>query len=485
MKKILVVDDESDICMLLKRFLTKNGFEVETAQTGKEGLALVDKFIPDLVMTDFRLGDITGSELLVTLKSKLPDVPVLVITGYSDIKIAVNVMKLGAYDYITKPLFPDEILVTVKKALEDVEKLTVGASQERNGKKTTASAPEGKPAAKNSLYSSRVNYITGNSGKASELYRQIDLVAPTNFSVIIYGESGSGKEAIAKEIHERSQRSHMPFIAMDCGAISKELAGSELFGHEKGSFTGALQQKIGHFEMANGGTLFLDEVANLPYEVQMSLLRILQEKRMRRIGGNKEIDLDVRIIVASNELLLEAASKGKFREDLYYRFNEFTIEVPALRDRQDDLMEFARFFLDSTNKELGKDVKGFSPEVINDFRNYDWPGNLRELKNVIKRATLLSTGSLIEEKGLPFEIVNYNKLKDLEDTAQAEYTQSVPANQQATDNYKSTLKSVANVAEYDMIMQVLQQVNFNKSKAARLLNIDRKTLYNKMKQFDM
>lgn len=485
MKKILVVDDESDICMLLKRFLTKNGFQVETAQTGKEGLELVDKFMPDLVMTDFRLGDITGSELLVNLKSKLPDVPVLVITGYSDIKVAVNVMKLGAYDYITKPLFPDEILVTVKKALEDVEKQIIDTKPERVTQKAPNAINEGRPAAKNSLYSSRVNYITGYSSKAAELYRQIDLVAPTNFSVIIYGESGSGKEAIAKEIHERSQRNNMPFIAMDCGAISKELAGSELFGHEKGAFTGALQQKIGHFEMANGGTLFLDEVANLPYEVQMSLLRILQEKKMRRIGGNKEIELDVRIIVASNELLLEAASKGKFREDLYYRFNEFTIEVPALRDRQEDLMEFARFFLESTNKELGKDIKDFSPEVLNDFRNYDWPGNLRELKNVIKRATLLSTGTLIEEKALPFEIVNYNKLKELEEVPLPESTQLQAVTQQPADSYKSTLKSVANVAEYDMIMQVLQQVNFNKSKAARLLNIDRKTLYNKMKQFDM
>lgn len=484
MKKILVVDDEEDICMLLKRFLTKKGFQVETAQTGKGGLEMAEKLHPDLVMTDFRLGDITGSELLVSLKTKLPKVPVLVITGYSDIKIAVNVMKLGAYDYITKPLFPDEILVAVNKALEDAERKTEESVIPEKGEKTVPDYEKQSPA-RNSLYSSKANYITGFSNKASELYRQIDLVAPTNFSIIIYGESGSGKEAIAKEIHERSLRKNMPFVAMDCGAISKELAGSELFGHEKGSFTGALQLKIGHFEMANGGTLFLDEVANLPYEVQMSLLRILQEKKMRRIGGNKEIDLDVRIIVASNEQLLDAASKGKFREDLYYRFNEFTIEVPALRERKDDLMEFARFFLESTKKELDKDVKGFSPEVINDFRNYDWPGNLRELKNVIKRATLLSTGDTIEEKALPFEIVNYNKLKELDVPLMQETVSQPVADDKNADVYKSTLKSVANVAEYDMIMQVLKQVNFNKSKAARLLNIDRKTLYNKMKQFDM
>ncbi|GAB3172352.1 sigma-54-dependent transcriptional regulator [Telluribacter humicola] len=479
MKKILVVDDEADICMLLKRFLTKNDFQVETAQTGKRGLQLVDEFKPDLVMTDFRLGDITGSELLINIKSKLPHIPVLIITGYSDIKIAVNVMKQGAYDYITKPLFPDEILVTVNKALKDAENNT-GEEASQAESETKASTPSTTPG--KMPFRLKSGYIMGQSKIAEELYRQIDLVAPTNYSVIIYGESGSGKEAIAHEIHNRSSRKNKPFVAMDCGAISKELAGSELFGHEKGSFTGALQTKIGHFEMANGGTLFLDEVANLSYEIQMALLRVVQERRMRRIGGNKEIDLDVRIIVASNEVLLDAAKKGKFREDLYYRFNEFTIVVPSLRDRKEDIMLFAEAFLDSTNEELNKQVKGFSDDVINDFMNYEWPGNLRELKNVIKRATLLSDGEYIEEKTLPFEIVNYQKLKEL-DTEFGSISTTIEPTPEAEQ--KPSLKTVANEAEYDMIMQVLRQVNFNKSKAARLLNIDRKTLYNKMKQFDM
>jgi two-component system response regulator HydG len=327
----------------------------------------------------------------------------------------------------------------------------------------------------------------GNSEVSDNLFRQVDLVAPTNFSVIIYGESGSGKEAIAQEIHNRSRRKDMPFVAMDCGAISKELAGSELFGHEKGSFTGALQTKIGHFELANGGTLFLDEVSNLSYEIQVALLRVVQERKMRRIGGSKEIDLDVRIIVASNERLLDSARNGKFREDLYYRFNEFTIEVPALRNRKDDLMLFANSFLETTNVELGKNVRGFSEEVKNDFLNYSWPGNLRELKNVIKRATLLSDGELIEEKALPFEIVNYKRLKDLDDepAPAASSAGSLLSDNADGDDTKPSLKTVANEAEYDMIMQVLRDVNFNKSKAARLLNIDRKTLYNKMKQFDI
>ncbi|GHB77784.1 sigma-54-dependent transcriptional regulator [Persicitalea jodogahamensis] len=474
MKKVLVVDDEADICMLLKRFLTKSGFEVETAQNGKRGLQLVEEFKPDLVMTDFRLGDITGADLLVSIKKKLPQVPVLIITGYSDIKTAISVMRQGAYDYITKPLFPDEILVTVKKALADAD----NEEEESTGQVST-----GKSTSKRkSKFSS--DYIIGNSEVSNELYRQIDLVAPTNFSVILYGESGAGKEAIAHEIHNRSHRSKKPFVAMDCGAISKELAGSELFGHEKGSFTGALQTKIGHFELANGGTLFLDEVSNLTYEIQMALLRVVQERKVRRIGSNKEIDLDVRIVVASNERLLELAKEGKFREDLYYRFNEFSMEVPALRDRKDDLMLFANAFLDSTNQELGKKIKGFSKEVVEDFMNYEWPGNLRELKNVIKRATLLSAGDYIEEKSLPFEIANFQKLREMDE----EFTirpepDELPTVSDLDPN--PSLKTVASEAEYDMILQVLRQVNFNKSKAARLLNIDRKTLYNKMKQFDM
>lgn len=486
MKKIVVVDDEADICFLLKRFLSKNDFIVETAQNGKDGLALIESISPDLVMTDFRLGDITGTELLTTIKTKRPNVPVLIITGYSDIKVAVNVMKLGAYDYITKPLFPDEILVTVKKAIADAE-----ASENEEQQYVAPASSDGhsepaKPARKNQART-KAGYVMGSSDVSDNLFRQVDLVAPTNFSVIIYGESGSGKEAIAQEIHNRSKRKDMPFVAMDCGAISKELAGSELFGHEKGSFTGALQTKIGHFELANGGTLFLDEVSNLSYEIQVALLRVVQERKMRRIGGSKEIDLDVRIIVASNERLLDSARNGKFREDLYYRFNEFTIEVPALRNRKEDLMLFAGAFLETTNVELGKNVKGFSEEVKNDFLNYSWPGNLRELKNVIKRSTLLSDGELIEEKALPFEIVNYKRLKDLDDepAPAASSAASLLSDNTDGDETKPSLKTVANEAEYDMIMQVLRDVNFNKSKAARLLNIDRKTLYNKMKQFDI
>jgi two-component system response regulator HydG len=432
-----------------------------------------------------------GGTILSKIKEKFPFIPVLIITGYSDIKIAVNVMKLGAYDYITKPLFPDEILLTIKKALESTES-EQGSMQEslsgKSGGNEAAVETKKKP-------SKTAKYIFGDGEESNYLLKQIQLVGPTNYSVLIYGESGSGKESVAQEIHLHSKRANQPFVAMDCGAISKDLAGSELFGHEKGAFTGALTQKIGHFELANGGTIFLDEVANLPYEVQVLLLRVVQERTMKRIGGTKEIPLDVRIVVASNEKLHEASKRGKFREDLFHRFNEFSIDVPPLRDRKADIMVFAKFFLDQTNAELGKNVKGFSPDVIENFMTYAWYGNLREMRNVIKRATLLTDGEFIEAKTLPFEISNYSKLL-FTDTVNTPTVQSNISHYTTPPPLESTpivevtakkpsLKSAAVEAEYEMILKVLKDVNFNKSKAARLLNIDRKTLYNKMKIFEL
>lgn len=476
MQRILVIDDDTDICLLLRRFLSKNGYEVAIAQSGQTGLSLLEEFSPDLVMTDFRLGDLDGGQILRKIKERFPEVPVLIITGYSDIKIAIDVMKQGAFDYITKPLFPDEILLTIKKALSGEKpdgSMQNSAEKDNTATKSTSKSTRARPDA---------SYIFGNGPESKNLYRQIDLVAPTNYSVIIYGESGSGKESIAQEIHKRSKRANGPFIAMDCGAISKELAASEMFGHEKGSFTGALNQKIGHFEMANGGTLFLDEVANLPYDVQVALLRVVQERKLRRIGGNKEISVDVRILVASNERLMESCRKGKFREDLYHRFNEFSLDVPALRDRKSDIMEFAQFFLDTTNAELGKDVKGFEEDVKAAFLSYPWYGNLREMRNVVKRSTLLSDGDYIESKSLPFEIINYSRLLFSEPTQPVINEEIVPKQEEPA---KPNLKSAALDAEYEMILQVLKQVNYNKSKAAQVLSIDRKTLYNKMKSYNL
>lgn len=502
MKKILIIDDDIDMCLLLERFFKRNQFEVKITHSGKKGLEELEKNPPDAILCDFRLGDTDGKELLIQIKLINPEVPVIIITGYSEIKMAVEVMKHGAFDYVTKPLFPEEILITVKAAM------SMANSSATEGR---FSATGGAPVRKvehGSRKDRGQQYIFGDSKEFRDILRQMDLVAPTNYSVIISGESGSGKEAIAQEIHARSRRSHAQFVAIDCGALSRELASSELFGHEKGSFTGALNQKIGSLELANGGTVFLDEIANLSYDAQVSLLRVVQERKLRRVGGNKDIDLDIRIIVASNEQLWDAAKIGRFREDLYYRFNEFSIKVPPLRERRNDIMTFANFFLEKSNSELDKQVKGFTPEVEQIFKYYKWPGNLRELKNVVKRSALLAAhGDFIDVRALPFELVNHNRLAfdsvveteprpELEETpthwntpvGSGVSTSYTPTHSTGTDEFnklsKYTLKTVSIDAEYEMILEALKKANFNKSKAAKLLNVDRKTLYNKMKQYN-
>jgi two-component system, NtrC family, response regulator HydG len=489
MQTILIIDDDRDMCLLLKRFLTRHNYEVLEAYSGKKALEQLETTEPSLVMCDFRLEDMEGNVLLGKIKERYPHLPVIIITGYSDIKIAVEVMKMGAYDYITKPLFPDEILVTIKKALEapqtQTESVKVGTPVTAGNKSEEPAGPK----EKGPVITVSGDYIFGDTPVFKQILQQIDLVAPTNYTVIIHGESGSGKEAIAQEIHKRSKRKSKPFVAIDCGALSKELAGSELFGHEKGSFTGALNQKTGSFELANTGTIFLDEVANLSYDIQVSLLRVVQERKMRRVGGVKDIELDVRIIIASNERLWDAVRRGKFREDLYHRFNEFSIDVPPLRQRPDDVMLFANHFLHQTNTELGKNVRRFSAEVENIFRNYVWYGNLRELKNVIKRATLLTDGEEIETSSLPFEISHFNKLQFDQPEPVAVTNSYAPPVAETLDVQRpaglseTTLKGASIDAEYEMILKALKKVNFNKSKAAKLLNIDRKTLYNKMKQY--
>ena len=481
MSNILVIDDDVDICMLLNRYLSKNGFNVTTAYSGKAALESIGTQVPDIVLCDFRLEDMNGSDLLEKIKQNNPQVPVIIMTGYSDVRTAVNIMKLGAFDYVTKPLLPEEILLTLKRALTDTVK------EEAAAKNNVANQGMEGDAKKTKKHKGK--YVFGKSAVFKVILDQVKLVAPTNFSVIIYGESGSGKESVANEIHNNSARAGKPFIAIDCGSLSKELASSELFGHEKGSFTSAISQKIGSFELANGGTIFLDEIGNLSYDIQVALLRVVQERKMRRVGGVKDIDLDVRIIVASNERLSEATKKGRFREDLYHRFNEFSIEVPALRNRQDDIMMFAEFFLEKTNNELNKSVKGFSDDVIKIFHQYNWPGNLRELNNVIKRSTLLTAGDYVEVSALPFEIIHYDKLNfESTDPAPAE-AQAAPhpvAPETVKKNIPLTdygMKHASIDAEFELIVEALKKCNYNKSKAAQLLNIDRKTLYNKMKQY--
>lgn len=477
MGNILVIDDDKDICMLLDRFLTKNGFEVTVANSGKNGLQSVSQKVPDLILCDFRLDDMNGADLLEKVKEIDASIPVIIMTGYSDVRVAVQIMKSGAVDYVTKPLLPDEILVSIKRILKSVKEKNDPVVEQK--KETSGKAVARK---------TKTKYIFGKSEIFKAIMEQVQLVAPTNYSVIIYGESGSGKESIANEIHNRSLRAKHPFVPIDCGALSKELAASELFGHEKGAFTGALNQKIGSFEHANGGTIFLDEIANLSYDVQVALLRVIQERKLRRVGGVKEIDLDVRIIIASNERLSELTKKGKFREDLYHRFNEFSIELPPLRQRGEDIMQYAEFFLEQACEELNKSVKHFSKEVVRIFHGYSWPGNLRELNNVIKRAALLSSGDSVEVVSLPFEITHFEKLNfDKEDEYAMEskgvtYSNAEPV-KKSLPLSDLGMKHASIDAEFELILEALKKCNYNKSKAAILLNIDRKTLYNKMKQY--
>jgi two-component system response regulator HydG len=480
MEHILIIDDDVDMCMLLQRYLSRNGFEVTAAHSGKKGLEAMDLKMPSAILCDFRLEDTDGKTLLLKIKEKDPVVPVIIITGYSDVKMAVDVMKNGAFDYVTKPLFPEEILLTIKKAIN---------SEADTGNEATKVVRSGI----NRQNKNTPKYIFSTNGVFGEILKQINLVAPTNYSVIIYGESGSGKESVAQHIHEKSKRSRQPFIAIDCGALSKELAASELFGHEKGAFTGALNQKIGSLELGNGGTVFLDEIGNLSYDVQVSLLRVVQERKMRRVGGNKDIELDIRIIVASNELLYDSTQKNKFREDLYHRFNEFSITVPPLRERVNDIMVFANFFLEKANIELEKNITGFASQVRQLFKTYNWPGNLRELKNVINRSALLTDTDTIELSSLPFELVNHSRLMFESNgitTAEPEEKEEVPDIMNKSTTIKKqgeinehTLKAVSIDAEYETIVMALKVANYNKSKAAKILNVDRKTLYNKMKQY--
>lgn len=471
--RILIIDDDTDLCTLLVRFLKSNGFDAEAAYSGHKGLAAYTAGKFDVVICDYRLGDMDGIKLVSELKQKDPLASIIVITAYSVIKTAVEIIKMGAFDYLVKPLIPDEVL----KILNDVLSRKNNSYLPVITNSDNLTGSQGATIPKTPEQQQALPFYRGNSKTTVDLYTQVDIVAGTNYSVLLYGESGTGKEVIARTIHQQSQRAGKPFVALDCGTLSKELAGSELFGHTKGSFTGALQDKEGHFEMANGGTLFLDEIGNLSLEIQASLLRVIQERKFKRIGGNKEMPVDVRIIVASNENLKDAYQSGKFREDLFHRLNEFAIHLPALRERKDDIIPLAEYFLNVTNEETGRHIAGFTEEVKQLFLDYNWPGNLRECRNTIRRAVLLTAeGELIKPCSLPEEISGCEPEKtDNHFKDRFTFPQSEPTGD--TDQ----LKSAVNKAEFETILAVLQQVNFNKKKAAEILKIDRKTLYNKLK----
>ncbi len=461
MPTILVIDDDKDLCLTLHNFLTKNNYQVEVAYKGDDGLRTLRNHEVDLILCDYRLPDYTGLELLQKIKVLSPTVAVIIITGYADVRTAVETFRYGANDYVIKPLFPDELLVTIKETLEK--------NKRRNSILPESADSKPKSTGAKSENLSTADFIIGKSTQSQAVQRHIELIAPSDMSVIIHGETGTGKEFVAQSIHRFSPRNNRPFIAIDCGALPKELAGSELFGHVKGSFTGATFDKPGSFELANGGTIFLDEIGNLSYENQVKLLRVIQERKIKRIGATKDTSIDVRIIAAINEDLMKAVKGGRFREDLFFRLNEFNIQLAPLRERKDDIMVFADYFLKKANASLKKNAKTFSPEVAGYLRSYYWHGNLRELGNVVKRAVLLTTGDEVLVDSLPPEIIHG----------------SVDDNGLPVDEGKGVLKSIAGSAERQAIIEVLEKVAYNKSKAAEQLNIDRKTLYNKLKLYNI
>lgn len=454
MRHILIVEDDIAFGTMLQTWLRRKGFEVDKATSvGAAVKLLVDMKSVDLVLSDLRLPDHDGLRLLAWMHEHSINAPFIVMTNYAEVQNAVLAMKSGAADYIAKPVQPDILLQKINDAMEQNTQQSNATIQNS----TTQNAPtahNSKLKTQNSEAAPR--YIEGKSEASRQLYSYVELVAPTPMSVLILGASGTGKEYVAHRIHDLSQRHDRPFFALDCGAIPRDVAASEFFGHKKGAFTGADADKRGAFEIANGGTLFLDEVGNLSYEVQVQLLRALQERRIRPVGGTKEIEIDIRLVCATNENLEEAVSEGRFREDLYHRINEFTIYMPKLSERGSDLFLFADLFIRHANEELNRTVEGFDSGAAEMLASHSWPGNLRELNNVVKRAVLLTRGSQITT---------------------AELTQAM--GQIRTDN---VLQLHDEDTERQRIITALQQTNGNKAKAARLLGVDRKTIYNKIEK---
>lgn len=451
MKSILIVEDDITYGMMLKTWLGKKGFQVASTSSIARAQKHIEAESVDLILSDLRLPDRDGIDLLKWLGERGLSIPLIIMTGYADIQSAVQAMKLGARDYVAKPVNPDELLRKMDEALN---------ASSASPKQTMRSGGENNSSQKNEeSASSSSEYLEGESDAAKQLYNYVKLVSPTNMSVLINGASGTGKEYVAHRIHQLSKRARQPFVAIDCGSVPKELAASEFFGHVKGAFTGALADKTGAFVAANGGTIFLDEVGNLSYEVQIQLLRALQERMIRPVGSNKEISVDVRLVTATNENLEQAIAKGTFREDLYHRINEFTLRMPQLKDRREDILLFANFFLDQANAEMDKHLIGFDDKASRALLDYHWPGNLRQMKNMIRRATLLAQGKFI----------TINELSDLKEPLPTPL--GMPLRNEE--------------AEKQQIIEALRQTGNNKSRAAQLLGIDRKTLYNKLKLYNI
>lgn len=453
MPHLLIVDDDLTLAIMLKTWLSKQGFTVETASSVKAaGKKLLEDGPFDLVLSDLRLPDEDGLFLLQWMKQKQISTPVIIMTSYAEVQNAVEAMKQGAADYIAKPVHHEILLQKIQEVIRTPRPSSPAPAPQPQGGRTTPP-----PAGTTTI--DHKKYLEGKSEAARQLYNYVALVAPTPMSVLITGASGTGKEYVARRIHSLSKRADKPFVAIDCGAMLKDLAASEFFGHVKGAFTGAVTDKTGAFVEAHSGTLFLDEVGNLSYDVQVQLLRALQERRIRPVGSTQEIEVDIRLVCATNENLPLAIERGEFREDLYHRINEFTLRMPALHERGRDILLFADFFLQQANKELERHIMGFEPKAVEAMMNYNWPGNLREMKNLVRRATLLAQDDII-------------RLADLGPSLQ-------------TPAATTGLQLHNEDTEKQRILQALEATGGNKSKAAQLLGVDRKTLYNKLKLYEL
>ena len=460
--KILIVDDIQNIRTVLTNLLKKEGYETITAANGLTAIELVRNNLPDAVIMDIKMPEMDGMEALKRMKKINKNMPIILITAFGEIETAVQSVKLGAYDYITKPFDNAKVIITLTNALNE-HSLKHELKRLRFNLKNRAPLSE----------------QMGPSNEIKRVSNLVNSISNTNFTVILYGETGSGKELVARAIHNQSPRSDNKFVAIDCGAIPETLIESELYGYEKGAFTGADVRREGYFELASKGTLFLDEIDNLSKKMQSKLLRVIEEHNLRRLGGREDVEVDIRIIVAGNKRLDKLVQAEKFREDLYHRINEFTIQVPHLRNRKEDIIYLSNRFLDEINLELKRNVRGFSESALESLLNYKWPGNVRELRNVVRRAVLMA-GDIIEQTNIPItkEILNF-------DLFNQPVSQLVNAENGAYDelSLKDIVKKGVGNIEKQIIKDVLKHTGGNKSKASRMLKIDYKTLYNKIKEY--
>jgi DNA-binding NtrC family response regulator len=452
--RILLVDDEPEIGWILSRALGEAGYEVATAEAAQAAVTAFEEKAPEVVLLDLRLPDGDGLDVLRRIRELDEHVPVIMLTGHGTIESAVSAMKLGAFDYLIKPVHLEELRVVMEKALE-TRRLVAEVQTLRAAMRERASPDD----------------LVGDSTAMEELRQFIGRVAPYDVTILIRGESGTGKELVAHAIHAQSKRRRGPFIPLDCAALPETLVESELFGHERGAFTGATQRRLGRFELAHGGTLFLDEIGNLPLSTQMKLLRVLEDRAITRLGGRGQIPIDVRIVAATHVSFEDAIREGRFREDLYHRVNEFTIHVPPLRERPGDIPALVEHFLRRVGDELGKPVTGATPEALGALRGYAWPGNVRELRNALKRAAVLAEGAI--------------SLADLPGELRGRGPAGAAAAPGPGTTLKDVVRHVVETAERDLILRTLERTRWNRAQAARILGINYKTLYNKLREYGL